>query len=423
MAETWNGTSWSSQTTPNPVGAAGSELLGVSCISGRACTGVGRYEKSAGTGLTLAEGRNAATWSIQTTGDRAGATHSELHGVSCASATACIAVGSYNRGPGSVDVTLAERWNGTDWSIETTADPKGAGGSDLVAVSCTSPRACTAVGSYLDSAGISAPLAEVWNGTSWSIENPRNPGGSTGSLLFGVSCTSARACTAVGSYNNRAGASLMLAERWNGTSWSIQTTPEPAGATSSELSGVSCISAHACTAVGSYGDSSGNGLTLAEAWNGTTWQVQTTPNPAGGSGSRLTGVSCTSPSACTAVGSYVKGPTFGLTMAESWNGSTWSIQAIPDPSGEDGAELAGVSCSSAIACVAVGYYFNSSNNNGTVAESWDGTRWRLQSIPIPAGTISSDLFGVSCPSPVACTAVGIYQRFAAPSTVTLSVAT
>ena len=74
------------------------------------------------------------------------------------------------------------------------------------------------------------------------------------SVLQGVSCTSATACTAVGDYVNRDGTQVTLAERWNGTSWTIQSTPNPTGAQyagwTATLQGVSCTSATACTAVG-----------------------------------------------------------------------------------------------------------------------------------------------------------------------------
>ena len=46
-----------------------------------------------------------------------------LAGVSCASASACTATGYYYNG--SVYPTLAERWNGTKWSIEHTPNPDG----------------------------------------------------------------------------------------------------------------------------------------------------------------------------------------------------------------------------------------------------------------------------------------------------------
>jgi hypothetical protein len=81
---------------------------------------------------------------------------------------------------------------------------------------------------------------------------------------------------------------------------------------------VSCTSATACTAAGFYSNATTT-VTLAERWNGTTWSIQTTPNPTGGSGSTLDGVSCASAKACTAVGGYNNGTT-GVTLAERWNG-------------------------------------------------------------------------------------------------------
>lgn len=56
---------------------------------------------------------------------------------------------------------------------------------------------------------------------------------------------------------------LTLAEAWDGTSWSIQPTVNPAGF--SELSGVACRSAGVCTAVGFVTKPSGKTQTLAEA--------------------------------------------------------------------------------------------------------------------------------------------------------------
>jgi hypothetical protein len=42
------------------------------------------------------------------------------------------------------------------------------------------------------------PLAEAWNGTSWSVQPVPNPQGSTATFLNGVACSSAGVCTAVG---------------------------------------------------------------------------------------------------------------------------------------------------------------------------------------------------------------------------------
>ena len=110
------------------------------------------------------------------------------------------------------------------------------------------------------------PLASAAAALGWSIQHTPNPAGGSGSILNGVSCTSARACTAVGDYFNGT-ASVTLAERWNGTRWSIRHPPNPAGASDVFLNGVSCTSASACTAVGEYFNGTA-GVTLAEGWSG-----------------------------------------------------------------------------------------------------------------------------------------------------------
>ena len=92
---------------------------------------------------------------------------------------------------------------------------------------------------------------------------------------------------------------------------------------------MSCISTSACTGVGWYETSPGAYETLAEAWNGTAWAIQSTPNPSGATASYLFGVSCTSTSACTAAG-YDLNPSY-TALAERWNGTAWAIQSTPKP--------------------------------------------------------------------------------------------
>ena len=361
---------WSIQRTPNPP-AGTNEVAGVSCTSASACTAVG-YDGTGHTGTTRAERWNGAKWSIQPT-PNPGSNGGLLTGVSCSSRSACAAVGYYSTpGPLQSLGTLAERWNGTRWSIQPTPNPGGDEDSVLDGVSCTSPSACTAVGYYIITGNTfteqgppPATLAERWNGISWSIQPTPNPG--SGSTLTGVSCTSPSACTAVGYYFT-GNTSATLAERWNGNTWSIQPTPNP-GSRGSLLNGVSCTSGSACTAVGYY--VTGNTqATLAERWNGTTWSIQPTPNAGRGSG--LDGVSCTSGSACTAVGGNGPGGVAlaGATLAERWNGTRWSIQHTPNPAPLSG--LLGVSCTSGSACTAVGVYAHPYPHNRRFAERWSG---------------------------------------------------
>jgi hypothetical protein len=191
-----------------------------------------------------------------------------------------------------------------------------------------------------------------------------------------VSCTSASACSAVGSYVNSSGVEVTLAERWNGTSWSIQSTPNPTEAKGNVLRGVSCTSSSACVAVGSDytgGFPSSAYSTLAEVWNGTSWSIQSIPNPTGEKGIVLSGVSCTSSSACTAVGDYVNSSGSEVTLAEVWSGTSWTIQSTPNPSEANAAAMSGVSCTSAVLCTAVGdfsHVVSFVNTISTLAESY-----------------------------------------------------
>ena len=454
FAEHWNGTNWSLQTTPNPTGAAGRVLSGVSCRSATLCIAVGYSTDASGTGRTLADRWNGSSWSVLTTPNRGVAPGDNLHGVSCTSASACTAVGAYVTVANPGGVPLAERWNGTSWSVQTTPQPSGIW-TWFRAVSCPSATACTAVGVHLDNQRNGLTLAMRWNGTSWSVQSAPSPIGAKGSSLSAVSCTSPTECTAVGTINLPPGPPLTLAERWdgtkwsiqampqtgsnsyltavscpsgavciavggsfnptaaptlaerwNGTTWSVQATPNPSGAQSSQLRAVSCTSATACTAVGDYTDSTGTQRTLAERWNGTTWSIEKTPNPAGATASGLSGVSCTA-TACTAVGSYTDSTGTQLTLAERWNGTAWAVQTTPEPSGATAGELSGVSCTSATACTAVGDYTNSTGIQLTLAEGWNGTTWAVQSTPNPYTVTGDVLEGVSCTSASVCTAVGV----------------
>jgi hypothetical protein len=158
------------------------------------------------------------------------------------------------------------------------------------------------------------------------------------------------------------------------------------------LDGVSCSSATACTAVGL--DQSG---IVAERWNGRRWLLQPTPRVPEGS---LVGVSCPSAKLCFAVGGNAvsdpnspTGENFSLII--KWNGLAWSLEPYRD----DGL-LSGVSCATRQMCQAVGGYGTSGGPVGTI-ERWNGHVWADQ--PIDSGDL---LQGVSCSSPRACLGVG-----------------
>ena len=367
-------------------------------------TALSFVEPTAGAATTV-----AARWRIQATPNPAGASLSSLSGVSCTSASACGAVGYYSDGLSSPEHALADRAAGSTWALQPAVHPAGASGSGLTAVSCTSSSACTAVGSYVKgSGGTGHTFAEAWNGKSWRLETIPRPANATGDELLGISCVSAKSCTAVGSYSDRAG-NWALAESWGGTAWVVKATPRPKGAVYTSFEGVSCTSPQACTAVGYY-STSGNGRTFAERWNGSSWVLETVPMPKGATHGELFGVSCSSRSACTAVGSYGDSAGAEVPLGNSWNGTTWAVDSLPSPSGTVESELASVSCTSATACTAVGYY---STGNLKPPLALAETKRPPLEPSNPCTTVRRDrrpMFGVSCTAVTACAAVGYYQN-------------
>jgi hypothetical protein len=358
-------------------------LSGVSCSAAKACTGVGDYANSSGRSVTLAERWNGSSWSVQPTPTPGG--EGSLGDVSCVTATACVAVGSSSSGSSGAQTAIALNWTGGAWKPEPVPVPGGAESSALSGVSCTSSNECMAVGDYVDSSGTEAPLSEVWNDGTWTVKTVSGPIPGTFSR---VSCSAPAACTAIGGG---------WVERWNGTSWSAQTLeppPPPAGKwliVAYETFGASCTSASQCTMVGQMAGTYCITImphcdclhdpcrtaheTLVEGWNGSSWHLEARPS------GNWSSVSCTS-TACTAAGNNGDNGTSAMQQVSS-NGDGWTVQSTPNPAGATSGSLADVSCTSSTACTAVGQYVNGSDAEATLAETWNGTAWTIQITPKP----------------------------------------
>ena len=352
-------------------------------------------------------GAQTATWSIYPSPDQG--SRAILNDTSCTGSTNCVAVGEYLTSTNSPDQNLVESWNGTSWSIVSSPN-EGSGFNQLNGVSCTSSTNCVAVGDYFNSSNIGQTLVETWNGTSWSITPSPNPSQGSNSGLDRVSCTSSTNCVAVGSYNNSLSVEQTLVETWNGTSWSIVSSPNE-GSGQNALNGVSCTSSTNCVAVGFYVNSSSVEQTLAETWNGTSWSIISSPNEGSGDNG-LGGVSCTSSTNCVAVGIYaalvVVNPNFPpinviQTLVETWNGTSWSIVSSPNEGTDELNELNGVSCTSSTNCVAVGSWEPATSQ--TLVETWNGTSWSITPSPSLQGNYDA-LADVSCTSSTNCVTVG-----------------
>jgi hypothetical protein len=330
---------WSVMDTPSPAGPGNTQLNDVSCLTTSYCIAVGDYD---GPGrfpaFASAELWNGFTWSLLPSAN-IGSTLNRLMSVSCVSTQMCIAVGYTASGSGAPPyATLIERWNGTQWSMLPSPNPNSS--NALLGVTCTSATSCVAVG-YSDT---TTSLVEMWDGASWTSVTSPSVGqlndvscssasscvavGSTPSLtpiseswdgtawtdvpvpiptdfglLLGVSCLSATDCTAVGESHTSDLYHLdTLVETWNGSVWSAVASPNPgtiAGVFENQLRRVACTSANNCVAVGYNSDSTSQStIELVETWDGSSWTVTPSPGVLYG----LAGVSCVSAASCVGVG-------------------------------------------------------------------------------------------------------------------------
>jgi hypothetical protein len=331
-------------------------------------------------------------------------TSSSLTGVACPAAASCTAVGFATSA--GVQVPLAESWNGKTWTVQTVPHPAGFDRGALYTVACTSATSCTAVGQFDNSKGAQLMLAVHWNGKAWAVQPTPAPATYYGQQLNGIACPGTTACFAVGTYFKGTGQQVTLTEHWNGRTWTTEAAP---AGTPYYLTGISCTSAASCTAVGSFAKGGGIEQALVERWNGKTWTTEAAANPKGSAGAYPLGVACATATSCVAVGNYQTSTAF-LDLAEGWDGTAWAVQATPKPATGDSSFLNGVECSAATNCGAVGYTQGPGGNTTAAADAWNGKAWAVKSTPVPTGATSSALYGEACSSTTACTAVGTYQK-------------
>jgi hypothetical protein len=333
----------------------------------------------------------AATWTVMPTQDTV--TEVSLSSVACPSLSFCVALGVNGPQP------LVFTWNGSTWALSAT--PGQPDETTMTAVSCTSATNCLAVGyNFLGSSAGKQAAAWLFNGSSWDEVTANSP--MRWNSLNAIKCLSASDCEAVGWQSQHAGYGYQpLAEVWNGSTWSTQGVKGANGTVTGQLSAVACAAAASCEAVGSRPAGSQSTAALAVRWAGTTWTSQKLP--AVTSRSYLTGVTCYK-TGCTAVGAAATAS--GLsTLAEAWNGTHWALQSPVGSGNVTGATDTiwnAVHCQSAASCVVVGNW----DSNNTLAETWNGSTWAQDSTPNP--TASDVLNALSCtPGTAVCTAVGV----------------
>lgn len=340
-----------------------------------------------------------------------GAYNDQLFGVAAVSASDAWAVGDEGPGAGRPNFTLAEHWNGLNWS--TVASPNESTEQNILqSVAAIASSDVWAVGYYYDNTtNEDITLAEHWNGAGWSIIPTPNP--EAESQLFGVSATASNDVWAVGnSYNPSSYAWSALIEHWDGTSWSVVASPSPTGAYQ-VLYGVAAISASDAWAVASPTST----VPIIEHWDGNSWSI-VSDAPATING-HLQGISAAGANSVWAVGyQFISSSQPQAALAEYWNGTSWTLM----PNFTDGSN--NVNLNSVVAlpgtqqAVAVGKEYVGGGAEQPLMLQWDGSSWSKMPITSP-NSLGSTLNAVAVIPAYSLWAVGSY----APTTTILRRAT
>lgn len=349
------------QQVPSPsIGNLDNNLSSVSAASPTDAWAVGDFYNSSNPNVlvNMAEHWDGSTWS-EFPLPNVGANQNTLFGVSELPTGLTWAVG-YDLDANWVDQTLVEHWNGSTWTVIPSPSP-GAQGNILYGVAALSDNDVWAVGVRLDANGTAHPLAEHWDGTAWSVVSTPDPNG-TGNALYALDAVSATSVYAVGQ-TGAAFPSQALIEHWDGTKWSQLASPADQaeslttlGVTGSDIS---------LTIVGDRESDTAPYTTEIASGAPSSLALATSPNATGEND--LFSAATAADGTAYAAGWSVD-PSTGnyLSLIEHETGGTWSIEPSPDPgSGANG--FAGIAAIPGGGLWAVGNFSNKANNATLIA--------------------------------------------------------
>ncbi|MGA2295268.1 MAG: hypothetical protein ABSG24_08620 [Acidimicrobiales bacterium] len=315
------------------------------------------------------------------------------------------------------------------------AGAKGVPQGYLPALSCASAGNCVAGGAYTDAKGetqglLSDEINGAWRGAV-TITPPSTAATSADVTVLSTSCGAPGNCSAVGTYQDKSGASQGFVDSEVGNVWrGALSVALPANAVNAgqdvQLRSVACASAGNCSVVGTYAAvgthlATTQGLVLNEV-NGTWQKAQQVHLPGATNVNPfvvLNQVACAGAGNCSAVGSYIdsNGATHGLVVNES--ATRWapgqSLLLPGNASPYPDASLSAVTCVAPGTCSAIGNYENTSGVGEGLVVSQSSHVWRrATAMVMPTGARTNpDVFfygfnAISCSSATNCSAGGQY---------------
>src|SRR5258707_822745 len=132
---------------------------------------------------------------------------------------------------------LTLHWDGTKWKSIASPDLATGGKNALVAVSATAANDVWAVGFTVPLQGPIAPLIEHWNGSKWSIITSPSVQPSNSNWLASVAVSASNNVWAVGRVSGQGGFQPYI-QHWDGRQWEV--LQDPAG-NAGELDSISIV--------------------------------------------------------------------------------------------------------------------------------------------------------------------------------------
>jgi len=215
---------------------------------------------------------------------------------------------------------------------------------------------------------------------SWHVVSSPNPWHDYGDAdsLSSVATLSPRDAWAVGFHTDfdTPYGFQTLAEHWNGRTWQHVPTPDSTKTTWDQLNGVVSIAPDDVWAVGN--ESTGPYGSLIEHWDGTSWSIQDDGTPR----TYLTSVSGLGPNDLWAAGStnYV-----GFGLIDHWNGISWTRTVLPVS-----IYFRAIKELAPNDIWAVGQESTGGFGDNTAAYHYDGATWTRYSTPNPLQVHTDD---------------------------------
>jgi hypothetical protein len=342
---------------------------------------------------------------FQVTSPSLGGQDNNLAAVSAASASDVWAVGSYLPPTNNtVLAALGEHFDGKRWSAYPLPNV-GLNENSLLAVSMLPSGKAWTVGYFVNANYKQKTLIEHFDGTTWSVVSSPSPGDRQ-NILYGVAAITDNDVWAVGAEQDSAGLWHTLSEQWDGKKWSVVPTMDP-GSSGNQFYAVTAVSANSVYATGQQGGTGFPNEVLTEHWDGSAWSVLSTPAAPSGSPVPL-GVSGTD-TALSVVGDFETGLAPYTTFVAAGAPSALSVVSTPN-NGTGENDLFATAVGSDGSPWAVGWDIDpSSGNHLTLVEEVINGQWTLVPSPSP-GTGDSGLAGIAGVPAGGLWAVGVTTR-------------